>query len=108
MWWFVLGSLPWVASVHDKKVDFLGDFSYSEEQGSSEKYLSFGIGGSVSVSQDDWSCQSFSGDSILSNKSPVNAGDICSTVYFGSGVDDLKSLFIREEGDSNLHRLSRR
>ena len=36
---------------------------------------------------------------FFSHKTPVDAGDISSTIYFSSGVDDLKGLFIREEGD---------
>ena len=89
-------------------MDLLGDFSYSEEQGGSEKYPSFGIGRTISVLQDNWLSQSFSRDTILSNESKINAGDISSAIYFGSGVDDSKGLFIGEKGNSDLHRLSRR
>ena len=80
-------------------MNFLGDAPNLEEQRGDKEDLASGIDRFIGVSEGDGVCESFGGDFVLSHKAPIDAGDICSTVYFCSGVDDSKGLFIREEGD---------
>ena len=80
-------------------MNFLSDAPNLEEQRGDKEDLASGIDKSISISEGDGVCELFSGDLVLSHKAPIDAGDICSTVYFCSGVDNSKSLFIREEED---------
>ena len=80
-------------------MNFLGNAPNLKEQRGNEEDLASGIDRSIGVSERDGVCESFSGDFVFSHKAPIDAGDICSTVYFCSGVDNSKGLFIREEGD---------
>ena len=67
-----------ISATHDEEVDLQGDSSNSEEEGSDEEDLSFGIYGAISILETDWFWELFGGDMVLPNESPINTGDICS------------------------------
>ena len=65
-----------------------------KKRGGNEEDFSFGIYGTISVSKTDRFRESFGGDAVLSDKSPIDAGDVGSGVYLSVCVDDSKGLFI--------------
>ena len=58
-----------------------------EEKSGGETDYSLAIDGVVSVSRVDWFLQPGGGEGMFSNKPSVEAGDACTTVYKGTGVD---------------------
>ena len=63
-----------------------------EEKGRGEADYSFAIDGVVSVPCVDQFLQPNGGEGVFSNKPPIEAGDACTTIYEGTGVDGFQGV----------------
>ena len=70
-----------------------------EEQGSGEPDYSFGIDRVIRVPGLDRGFQALGRKFVFPNESPVDAGDACSTVNEGSGVNGFHCV----QGDNELN-----
>ena len=80
-----------------------GYSSNVEEQGSGEPDYSFRVDGVVRVSGLDGFLETFGGDSLFSDESPVDAGDTCPTVDKGSGFNGFHRVRRDDELYWDLH-----
>ena len=76
----------------------MGYSSDIEEQGGGKPDYSLGVDGVVRVSGLDGFLEAFGGDPLFSDKPPVDAGDACSAVNQGLGLNG----FHRVRGDNKL------
>ena len=81
----------------------MGYSSDVEEQGGSESDYSFRVNRVVHVLGLDWVFQALGGDSLFSDKPPVDAGDACSTVDKGSCLNGFHRVRGNDELDWDLH-----
>ena len=72
--------------------DLPGNSFNVEEGGRGEADYSFTVDGVIGISSIDWFLQPGSGEGMLFNKPPVEAGDACTTVYEGTGVDGFQGV----------------
>lgn len=69
--------------------DFLSNSFNVKEEGGGEENLSIFVGRLVYVVDDDGGFESVSGKLVFSYESPVNAGDFCTAINKGMGVDSF-------------------
>ena len=74
------------------KGDFPSDSFDVEEEGGSKADYSFTINGVIGVSGIDWFFQPGSGEGMFPDKPPIKAGDTCTTVNKGMGVDGFQGV----------------
>ena len=72
--------------------NLLSDTFVIEEECGGETDHSFAIDGVVSVPCIDWLLQLAGREGMLSNKPLVEAGDACTAVYEGMGVDGFQGV----------------
>ena len=75
-----------------------------EEEGGGETDYSFAVDGVISVCGIDWFFQPGGGKGMFSDKSPIKAGDACTTVNKGVSVDGFQGAQGFDKLNRDLHR----
>ena len=85
---------------------FLGDSFDIGEEGTGVQNVSFLVEGSISVSRADGFLEFDGGESMFFNKVVVDAGDICSAINEGVGVNGFQSVRRYDELQRDSHRFA--
>ena len=84
--------------------DLLGNTFDVEKEGGGETNHSFTVDRVIGVPCIDRFLQPCGGKGVFPNKSPVEAGDACTTVKEGTGVDSFQGVRWFDKLDWDLHR----
>ena len=88
------------------KDHLLGDSFDVDKEGTGVSDISFLVEGSVSVPGADRFLKLRDGETLFFNEVVVNAGDVCTTVNKGIGVDGFQGVRRYDELQRNSHRFA--